>query len=536
MILRLTILLLLAPALAAQEHDHENAPAEKLGTVHFQTSCSAAAQPGFDRAVALLHSFEFSRAIGAFDATLETDPSCTMAWWGIALSDWGNPFAAGMKPASQAKLGQEAIAAAGARPPKTARERDYVAAAARLFTGYERIPQGERVRAYRDAMAALASRYPQDDEATIFYALSVAIAADPADKTYASQLKSGALLESLLARHPDHPGLSHYIIHAYDVPPLAGRALDAARRYAAIAPSAPHALHMPSHTFTRVGAWQESIDTNIASAAAASREGALAEELHAMDYMAYAYLQTGQDRAVDALIGRLPRIAAGFDPAVTTGAAPGSAGVFALAAIPARRALERRDWKAALALQPQSSRFPQTEAMTYFARALGAAQTGSLDDARRMIEALQDARARLTAANEAYWANQVAIELQGAEAFLALAQGQTASALSMMRDAAAREDATEKSAVTPGPIAPARELLGDLLLDLDRPAEALTEFQATLGKEPNRFRALYGAARAASLAGDRATARDYYARLLEICVRADAPGRPELAEARAFVP
>jgi hypothetical protein len=525
----------LTPAFGAPDQRHEAAAAEKLGTVHFETSCSPGAQPVFDRAVALLHSFEFARSAEAFGETLGVDPACTMAWWGIALSRWGNPFAAGLKPASQVQLGLQAIAAAGARPPKTERERDYVAAAAKLYTDHERIPQADRVKAYRDAMTALAAKYPQDDEATIFHALSLAVAADPADKTYAAQLKSGAMLEELFRSHPDHPGLAHYIIHAYDVPPLANRAQPAARRYAAIAPSAPHALHMPSHTFTRIGAWQESIDTNIASAAAARRAGAPAEELHAMDYMAYAYLQTGQDKAAQALLDDLPEIAAGFDPNAVTGAAPGSAGVFALAAIPARWALERRDWKAALSLEARPSRLPHTEAMTYFARALGAARTGSLADARSMRAALGDIRERLAASKETYWATQVAIAEQGAAAFIALAEGRTSEALAMMREAAAREDATEKNAVTPGPIAPARELLAEMLLELDQPAQALTEFQATLGKEPNRFRALYGAARAASLAGDSATARNYYAELLKICERADSPGRPELAEARSFV-
>jgi tetratricopeptide (TPR) repeat protein len=529
------LLLWLAPALSAEDHQHGIAAGEKLGTVHFQTSCTAAAQPVFDRAAALLHSFEFARAVEAFDQTLAADPSCTIAWWGIALSRWGNPFAAGLKPAAQMQLGAQAIAAAAATPPKTERERGYVAAAAKLYADYERTPQTDRLRAYRDAMAALAARYPQDDEATIFYALSLAIAADPADKSYAAQLEGGAILEKLFASHPDHPGLAHYIIHAYDVPPLAGRALPAARRYATIAPSAPHALHMPSHTFTRVGSWQESIDTNIASAAAARRADARAEELHAMDYMAYAYLQTGQDRAVQALMGRIPELAAGFDPGAVSGAAPGSAGVFALAAIPARWALERRDWKAALALEPRPGSLPHTEAMTYFTRALGAAHAGSLAEARRMTQALADSRNRLAASNEAYWAGQVAIQYQGAVAFVALAEGRTAEALALMREAAAREDATEKNAVTPGPIAPARELLAEMLLDLKQPAQALTEFRATLEKEPNRFRAVYGAAKAASLAGDPATARNYYGELLRICERADSPGRSELAEARSFI-
>jgi tetratricopeptide (TPR) repeat protein len=251
-----------------------------------------------------------------------------------------------------------------------------------------------------------------------------------------------------------------------------------------------------------------------------------------MDYMAYAYLQTGQDKAVQALLERVPDIAAVFDPNVVAGAAPGSAGVFAIAAIPARWVLEHRDWPAAARLEPTPSRFPYTEGLTYFARALGASHTGALADARRSIQALQEIHDRLATAKEVYWAEQVAIQHDSAAAFLALAERRTDEALATMRAAAVREDATEKSAVTPGPIAPARELLGEMLLELKQPAQARTEFEATLKKEPNRFRALYGAARAASLSGDSAAARRYYAQLLEVCERADQPGRPELAEAR----
>jgi tetratricopeptide (TPR) repeat protein len=386
--------------------------------------------------------------------------------------------------------------------------------------------------AYEQAMSVLAAAYPADREASIFWALSLTASALPTDKTYVNQLKAGAILERLFAEQPDHPGITHYIIHSYDVPALADHALDAARRYATIAPAAPHALHMPSHTFTRVGAWQDSIDTNLASAAAARRMGARAEELHAMDYMAYAYLQTGQDQAVQALLARVPEIAAVFDPTVVAGAAPGSAGVFAIAAIPARWVLEHRDWAAAARLEPTPSRFPYAEAMTHFARALGASHTGAIADARRAVEALQQIHDRLAQAKEAYWAEQVAIQHDGAAAFLALAEGRTADALRTMRAAAVREDGTEKNAVTPGPIAPARELLGEMLLEMQEPAQALQEFQATLKKEPNRFRAVYGAARAAALAGDRATARTYYRQLLTTCEQADSPGRPELAEAR----
>ncbi len=523
----------LTASLPAQQHQH---PAgERLGTVHFETSCAPAAQAPFDHAMALLHSFEFGPAIAGFGEALNADPDCAMAHWGIAIARWSNPFSATIRPAAQLQQGLEAITQARRAGAKTERERAFIEAAAGLYSNTETMDQRARVVAYEKAMAALAATYPNDREASIFWALSLTAAALPTDKTNANQLKAGAILEKLYPGQTDHPGITHYIIHSYDVPALAEKALEAARRYATIAPSAPHALHMPSHTFTRVGAWQDSIDTNIESAAAARKANARAEELHAMDYMAYAYLQTGQDKAVQALLARTPEIAAAFDPRVVAGAAPGSAGVFALAAIPARWALERRDWAAAARLDPKAGSFPYTEAMTHFARSLGASHTGALPDARQSITALKDIRDRLVGAREAYWAEQVGIQLDAATAFLALAEGKSTEALTTMRAAAVREDATEKNAVTPGPIAPARELLGEMLLEMKQPAEALKEFKATLKKEPNRFRAIYGAARAASLSGDRATARTFYQQLLTICAKGDSPGRPELAEARRFV-
>ena len=535
MIPRLIVLLLVSTPLAAQQHEHTSASVEKLGTVRFATSCGSAAQPAFTRAIALLHSFEFGRSVESFNAALKADPSCAMAHWGIALSRWGNPFAAGLRPASQMQLGQQAIAAAASPAAKTERERGYIEAATQLYAEYERRSQSDRVNAYRDAMAGLAARYPADEEASIFYALSLAFAADPADKTYAAQLEAGAILEKLFAKRPDHPGLAHYVIHTYDVPPLADHALEAARRYAEIAPSAPHALHMPSHTFTRVGYWQESIDTNIASAATARRERSTAEELHASDYQAYAYLQTGQDSAARALLDSLPEISGRFDPAAVGGAAPPMAGFFALAAIPARYTLERAAWADAVALTPTPSPFPHTEAMTHFARALGAAHLGQTAPVREAVDALQQIRDRLTQSREDYWAEQVEIQRRSASAWLAQAEGRTRDAVAAMRAAADREDATEKNSVTPGPLAPARELLGYMLLDNGEPALALKEFEATMKKEPNRFRARAGAAKAAAAGGDRARAAGYYGQLLKVCARADAGARPELADARAFV-
>ena len=515
----------------APQHEHP-AASEKLGTVSFTISCTPTAQVHFNRALALLHSFEFQRALDGFGATLQADPACGMAEWGIALSRWGNPFAIAERPAAVLQQGRSAIERAGSIGLKSPRERAYVDAVARLYAGEATTPRSARLAGYRDAMAAVSAAYPADREASIFYALALAAAAAPTDKTFADQRKAGAILERLIARQPDHPGLAHYIIHAYDAPPLAERALSAARRYARIAPSAPHALHMPSHTFTRLGQWQESIDTNLKSGEAARRDGATAEELHTMDYRVYAYLQTAQDDAARRLVDLLPEVRARFDPAAIGSAAPGSTGVFALAAIPARYALERGDWAAAARLDVHASAVPYADALTHFARALGAARTKDPATARAATAALEDIEHRLTGSNEAYWAEQTRIQRQAASAWAALAESHADEALAGMRAAAELEDATEKAAVTPGPLAPARELLGDMLLELGRAAEARREFEATLKREPNRFRAVHGAAVAAAAAGDRVAARRYEAQLVTICARGDAPGRPELTAAR----
>jgi tetratricopeptide (TPR) repeat protein len=512
---------------------HHNASAENLGTVNFSTSCNSAAQPQFNRAVALMHSFQFARAIEAFNVILVSDPSCAIAYWGIALSNWGNPFAAGLKLPAQLDQGLKAIEHARAVGAKTERERAYIEAVAHLFTDTANTDQRSRVLAYESSMATVSAAYPGDIEAAIFYALALASAADPADKTYARQLKAGAILENLFVQYPNHPGLAHYIIHTYDFPPLAARAVGAARRYHEIAPSAPHALHMPSHTFTRVGYWQDSIDTNIAAAAAARSAGQTAEELHASDYMAYAYLQTGQDRATQHLVESAVQTFSRFDPAVLlSGAAPPSAAYFAQAAIPARYCLERRAWADAAKLEPRPSPFPPADAITYFARGLGAAHVKDGATARSAIGSLEQIRDKLKM-KEGYWANQVEIQRQEVSAWLAFAEGDPQGALAGMRAAAELEAGTEKNAITPGPLTPARELLGDLLLELKRPSEALKEFEATLTKEPNRFRSLYGAAEAAKLGGDRQTAQKYFRELLKVAERADTPGRPELAEARS---
>jgi tetratricopeptide (TPR) repeat protein len=521
---------MLAASCPAQEHQHGNG--EKLGDVHFATSCSEAAKKGFNRAVALLHSFQFSRAIEGFNAVLGMDATCGIAYWGIAQSDWSNPFAAGMKDQDQLQAGRESVERGKRTGAKTERELAYLAAVGKLYSDFENTPQRARLVAYRDAMQELAAKYPDDHEAQIFYALAIAASEDPADKTYAGRLKAGGILEKLFEQEPSHPGLAHYIIHTYDVPALAGRALLAARRYSEIAPDAPHALHMPSHTFTRTGYWQESIDSNIAAAAAARREGQTAEELHASDYEVYAYLQTAQDQAARRIVDSLPEIASRFDPkALLSGAGGPAVGYFALAAIPARYALERQDWKQAAQLAPRETPFPQTEAMTWFARGLGAARLGQAPAANESATALQEIRERLAKANENYWARQVEIQEVAVRAWAALAGGKKEEALRQMKSAAELEDRTEKSAVTPGPIAPARELLGEMFLETKEPAQAFEQFEATLKKEPGRFRALYGAAHAAQLSGNRDASQGYFRELLKICVHADRSGRPELTGA-----
>jgi tetratricopeptide (TPR) repeat protein len=528
---------LLLPGAATQEHEH-GAGSERLGTVHFSATCNNPAQKQFDRAVALLHSFQFSRAIAGFEATLKADPSCAIAYWGIALSNWSNPFALNAKDPSQLRHGREAVDQGLALNPASDRERAYLIAVENLYADPEHIPQRTRVLHYRDAMASLAKRFPDDHEASIFYALSLAASQDPSDKTYGSLLKAGDILERLFALEPDHPGLAHYIIHTYDVPPLAAKAVHAAQRYSEIAPDTPHALHMPAHTFTRIGDWDDSIASNIAASAAARREGQTAEELHADDYLVYAYLQCGRDRSAAQLVNSLPNVSSRFDPkALIDGAAPPVAGYFALAAIPARYALEREDWQSASRLEVRESPFLFTDAMTYFARGLGAAHLGDAAAAETAAKTLDRLAGRLREANESYWSEQVEIQHLAVLAWAEMAKGRKEDALRDMAAAAEREDASELSAITPapGPLKPARELLGEMFLQMHQPQQALTQFEKTLAKEPNRFRAAYGAALAAQLAQDKVATRKYFRLLLSVCAHTDEPARKELSEARVFL-
>lgn len=525
----LAFLLAGVPGFAQHDHAETTKPPERLGTVHFPTSCSAAVQDDFDRSVALLHSFWFSAAIKSFQEVAAKDPDCAMAHWGIAMSWWGNPFG-GFRSPKAIEDGKAAVGNAIAADAKTEREQDYIAAVALLFKDSDTVDQRTRTLKYEKAMEQLAAKYPDDSEARIFYALSLDQTNLPTDKSYANLLKAAAILEKEFVAQPDHPGIAHYIIHSYDVPSLAPKALGAATRYAEIAPDAPHALHMPSHTFTRVGLWQDSIETNIASAAAARKDNAPSEELHALDYQTYAYLQTAQDEAAKKVLEQIDAVGVRIQANAAGAAAPAPAGWFALAAIPARYALERNAWAEAAKLVPQESRLPWIDAVTYFARALGAARNGDAVAAAKDIEKLNALATNLNNAGDMYWAGQVEIQAKGAAAWVAFVEGRKEAALTMMREAVAMEDRTEKSAISPGPIKPARELLGEMLLEMGRPAEALAEFEATMHKEPNRFRGVYGAAVAAERSSDLEKAKTYYAQLLKICERGG--GRPELQAAR----
>ena len=473
--------------------------AERLGTVRFATSCAPAVQPQFDRAVALLHSFHLDAAVGAFTDVAAADPTCGMAYWGVAMSWLGNPLAA--PPSARGlKEGGAAVDRAKAAGARTDREREYIAAIETIYKDADRVDHRTRALAYEKAMEQLAARYPADREAAVFYALALNITLDPNDKTYANQLKAAGILEKVFAAQPDHPGVAHYLIHSYDFPPIAAKGLPAAKRYASIAPAAPHALHMPSHIFTRVGSWQESIETNRASAKAAADALAASgpqtglrsyEGLHAYDYMMYGYMQLGRDREARALV---EEVAATRKLNIDH-----FAGAFALAAIPARFALERGQWAEAAALSPTPAdlawnRFPQAESIVWFARGLGAARSGNAARAREDLARIEVLRDTMIPAKSPYWAHQSEVQRLAVAGWIARAEGRNEEALSLMRASAAAEETSEKHPVTPGPIKPARELLGDMLIELGQPAEALKEFEASHRVEPNRFQGLYSPA------------------------------------------
>jgi len=524
-------LLAVAPDLAATDLPRGPATAEALGSVEFPVSCTPEAQRHFTRAMQLYHNFYFPETRKAFDAVLQADPACAMGHWGHAMVVMDNPF---QWPLRGKALGDgwARIEKARALGPKTERESLYVAAVEVFFRNPESGVDRTRQLAYEVAMDALVRRYPADTEAQILHALAISANFDPNDKDYTNQKKAAAILEPIFAKQPDHPGVAHYIVHSYDYPAIASLGVPAAHRYAEIAASAPHAQHMPSHIFTRVGAWHDSIASN----REAARIAAAADPrqwLHALDYLVYAYLQLGQEREAKAIVDQV--LALKRVPEENFVAA------HAVAAIPARYAIERGRWQDAtrLALSPAEpdfswQQFPHAEAVLVYARGLGAARSGDIAGARRDAERLGKLKEAMLEGKLGYWAGQADIQIGVVNAWIARAGGRNEEALRLLRAAADREDSTEKNTVTPGPLKPARELLGELLVEVGRPAQALPEFEATMRKEPNRLRSLYGAARAAELAGDAGKAREYYAKLAALGESAD-PAQTEIETAKRFV-
>jgi tetratricopeptide (TPR) repeat protein len=531
-----TALLLAAPARAQHDHGaHDHGAPEKLGTVDFPTSCRPEVAAEFTRATALLHSFGYEESRKAFQEVARRDPQCGMAYWGVAMTYyhpiWAPPNA------EELAAGRAAAEKGAALGAKTERERAYLAAASAYYR--EADPRA-RPQALRAAMADVARRFPGDDEAAIFHALTLLATAPPNDPSFAAQREAARILNALLARHPDHPGIAHYVIHSFDYPALAADALPAARAYAKIAPASPHALHMPSHIFTRLGLWPESIASNLDSAEAGRRlvarthPGAASfDALHALDYLEYAYLQVDDQVKARAVMEEASRARTFDEPTFAAG--------YALVAVPARWALERRDWKAAAALELPAAdlpwaEFPYVPATTYFARAVGAARSGELDRAREAVGRLQQIQAELAKApvSGPYdWAGNVESMRLAAAGVVARAEGRDEEAIGLLRAAAELDEEVGKHPVTPGPVLPPRELLADVLLEANRPAEALAEYEASLRTAPNRFNSLAGAGRAAERGGRRQTAAEYYGRLLALV--AQGAQRAELAEARRFV-
>ena len=509
----------------AQAHDDEGKG--QVGRVKFTNSCDAKVQPLLETGVAMLHSFWFSATEKTFRDVLAQDPSCTIANWGIAAILMSNPLAGVGASPKGAALAQEAIDQGRRVSPKTQRERDYIEAVAAYYQDFSTRPERSRQESRAKAFEELAARYPEDDEARIFSALYIAGTQTQADQTYAAYLKAAAILETLFVKYPEHPGVAHYLIHSYDAAPIARQGLPAARRFASIAPAAPHALHMPSHIFTRVGAWEDSVATNERATTVAIKGGEGHEAYHATDYSVYAYLQLARDGDAKRAMEEVLKV---------TDINPATAFLrfYASATMPARYAIERGAWREAMQLQPQATKLLFPDAITYFARALGAARSGDIAAAEKDAEELARLHKALQDAKNNYWATEVEIQRLAVAGWIAFAQGKTDDAQKLMRAAADLEDKNEKHIVTPGRIVPARELLGDMLLELKQPAQALKEFEASQVREPNRFRGHYGAARAAEAAGDRRKAADYYAKLMELAKKGDTQ-RPEVVRARAYV-
>jgi Tetratricopeptide repeat len=526
---------LLAAAIAtgaAADPEADSLMAGRGKDVHFAVSCDAKSQPRFDAALAALHSFWYGQALKEFTALSEADPQCAMSYWGMAMSVW-NQLWAPPRP-DNLKKGLDAIEKARAITGKSPREADYIDALATFYTDADKLDHPTRAGAYAAKMQQVAQRYPDDREAQIFYALSLLASADPLDKTYKNQIAGGEMLEKLFAQMPEHPAVSHYIIHAYDYPALADRALVAALKYAVCVTVVPHAVHMPSHTYVLLGRWQDTITANIAGQEAESDRGTPEDRIHDLDYLVYAYLQLGQDAKAKQVVD----LALEIDNELT--ARKHDSGLrarpFGIAAMEARWTLERHDWAAAAELPVRASRYPYAEAVSHFARAVGFARSGRPDQAQAEVDALAGLQKTLTDAKNLYWARQVGIERGMASAWVARALGRDEEAVSLMQDAARTEESSEThDALSPGPIGmTAHEALGYLLLELKRPAEARKAFEASLQFSRNRLQSYAGAANAAALAGDARDARSYYGKLLELTAASE-EARPEIAAAKAYV-
>ena len=529
-LLILAMLLCVATAVADDDaHHHEDLVPEQLGTVHFPTSCVIQVQGQFERGVALLHSFWYEEAEKQFEQVEQEDPNCPMAHWGVAMSLWHQLW--NHPDRKTVKRGWAEVKKAEALHPTDDRERGYIAAAAAFYGGSKRRTYEDRATAYAKAMEVNYKRHPEDREGAAFYALALLASAPPHDTTFANQKKAGAILEALFAEEPNHPGIAHYIIHSYDSPQLAAMGLPAAQAYAKIAPAAPHALHMPSHIFARLGLWQEDIDSNLASIAATRKTAAMhmggeSHQFHAMDFLDYAYLQSGRDGSATKLLAEVQAMpemkdnmyGANFDPRT-----------YVLTIFPARYDLELHHWSDAAALQPVPGAGAGNKAVTYWARAIGAGRSGNVAQAQSDIAEIARLRKllRKQKSDELPYVDQ---DKKEAEAWLAYAQGNRDLGLKTLRAVAEKQEAEGDE-----PLAvPAREMLADMLAEMNKPAEALAEYQADLKFNPNRFDGLYGAARAAESAGKTTEANGYYAQLLKVCVGSDSD-RPELSKAKALV-
>jgi hypothetical protein len=518
-----------APIALAHGDDAALKTRRDLGRVLFKTSCTAEAQQQFDRALAMLHSFYFPETVKAFNAIPAIDPACAIAWWGIAISQRPNPLV-GPFDAATLKRGLDAIEKGEAIGAKTQRERDWLAALKEFYKDYDKVDQDTRTRNYEKAMGALSRKYPGDVEAKVFHALALNEIFD--HKSMTPLMQAVAILEPLDKKYPEHPGITHYLIHSYDFAPVAQRGIPAANKYAKVAPAAPHAQHMPSHIYSMVGMWQPSIDSNLASIKVANEyarqsqlDGVLAGVPHAYDFMQYAYLQLGQDAKAKALIDE--------NALIKKVVGPISAGNTARAAVPARYYLERQDWAGAAKLQPQGLPFAPAEAITHFARALGAARLGDVAAAQADIAKLNELRTAMLKVNQGYWAEQVEVQVLGAQAWAARSQGNKAEAQKLMRAAADLEDGSEKHVAMENRLYPMRELLADMLLADGDAATALKEYEVSLKNAPNRLRGWYGAAKAATAVGDAAKVVQY-SRALERLTQQGDGDRPEVREMRPF--